>query len=165
MTFVTILETSQNRNGVFDVWLLHNDGLKSTFQSRVFFDVFTIFIQRCSTHAVQLAASQSRLQQIGSIHRAFGIARADDCMEFIDEHDDLTIGALHFFQHGLQSIFELTAILSTGHQSAHVECEDAFVLEVLRNVAQHDTVSEAFHDRGLSDTWFTNQHRVILATT
>ena len=165
MTFVTILEASENRNRVLNIWLLHNDRLEATFQSRVLFDVLAIFIQRRGTNAVQFTTSQGWLQEVGSIHRTFGIARADDGMEFINEHDDLTIGALHFFQHGLQAIFELTAILSTGHQSTHVECEDAFVPEVLRNITQYDAVSETFHDRGLSDTWFTNQHRVILAAT
>ena len=82
-------------------------------------------------------------------------------MQFIDEQDDLTIGALHFFQHRFQAIFELTAILGTGHQSAHIEGEDAFVLEVLRNVAKHDAMSKSFDDGGLSDTRFTDQHRVV----
>jgi hypothetical protein len=112
---------------------------------------------------MQLTASQCWLQQIRRIHRTFGIARANDGVQFVDEHDDLTIGALHFFQHGLQSIFELTAILRTRYQSAHVESEDTLVLEVLRNVSQHDAVSKAFDDGGLADARFTDEHRVVLA--
>ena len=52
MAFVTILETTQNRNGVLDIWLLHQNRLEATFQSRIFFDVLAILIQRGCTDTV-----------------------------------------------------------------------------------------------------------------
>ena len=47
--------------------------------------MFAKFVESRRADAAQLAASESRLEQIGGVHRSFGLARADDEMEFVDE--------------------------------------------------------------------------------
>ncbi len=70
--------------------------------------------------------------------------------------------SLHFAEHGLEPLFELAAELRAGDQSAHVERDDALVLEALRHVALHDPQREPFDDRRLADARLADQHRVVL---
>jgi hypothetical protein len=79
---------------------------------------------------VQLAARQRGLQQVARIHRAFGLARADQRVHLVDEQDDLALGALHFVEHGLEALLELAAIFGAGDQRAHVERHQAAILEL-----------------------------------
>jgi len=80
---------------------------------------------------------------------------------FIDEEQHGTIRALHFFEHGFEPLFEFAAIFGAGDQRAHVERDDAFVLESFGHVAAHDPLGEPFDDRRLADAGFTDQHRIV----
>ncbi len=89
--FVTILQAAQNGNGVFHGRLIHHDGLEAAFQRGILLDVLSVFVERGSADAVQLAARQHGLQQIAGVHGAFGLARADYGVQFVDEKDDLAV--------------------------------------------------------------------------
>ena len=71
-------------------------------------------------------------------------------------------GFLHFLQHRLEALFELAAILRAGDQRAHVERDDALVLQPLGHVAAHDALGQPFDDGGLADAGLADQHRVVL---
>jgi hypothetical protein len=88
--------------------------LEAPLQRRVLFNVFAVFIERRRANAVQFSARQHRLQQIASVHRSFGFARADHGVQLVDEEDDLAVGLLHLFQNGLEPLLELTAELRAG---------------------------------------------------
>ena len=47
-------------------------GLEATFKSGVFLDVFTVFVHCRRTDALQFPTTQSRLNDVRSIHGAFG---------------------------------------------------------------------------------------------
>jgi hypothetical protein len=111
---------------------------------------------------VQFAARQRRLEQVGRIHRAIGLARADQGVHLVDEQDDLAFGALHFVEHGLQAFLELAAILRAGDQAAHVERHQAAMLEAVGHVAIGDAQRQAFGDRRLAHAGFADQRRVVL---
>ena len=76
---------------------------------------------------MQFAARQHRLEHIGGIHRAFGSARPDDGMQFINEEDDLAVGGGDFFQDSLQPIFKLAAKLGASDQRAQVQRDNPVI--------------------------------------
>ena len=63
-----------------------------------------------------------------------------------------------------QTLLEVTAILRTGDERAHVECVDRAVGENLRHLAFDDETGETFRDRGLTHAGFADIQRVVLAT-
>ncbi len=85
---VALLQTSEDRDCILDGRLTDLHRLEAAFQCGILFDIFAVFIERCRTDAVQLAACEHRLQQIAGIHRAVGLARADDRMQLINEQQD-----------------------------------------------------------------------------
>ena len=62
----------------------------------------------------QLAAGEGGLEQVAGVHRALGLARADDGVQLVDEQDDLALGAGDFLDDGLEPLFELAAELRAG---------------------------------------------------
>ena len=52
--------------------------------------------------------------------------------------------------------------LAPGDQRAHVERQDALVLQPLGHLAVDDALREALDDRGLADAGLADQHRVVL---
>jgi hypothetical protein len=52
MHLILLLETAQNRDGIRDTWLPHQDRLKAPLEGGVFLDVLPIFIERRRTDDV-----------------------------------------------------------------------------------------------------------------
>jgi hypothetical protein len=80
-------------------------------------------------------------------------------VQFIDEQHDIA-GILHFAQHGFEPVFEFATVLGPSNEGTHIERDDAFIFEDLRDISEDDSMSESFDDRGFSNTRFTDQHRV-----
>ena len=115
---VTLLQTTQNGDGVFHARLTHEHLLETTLQRRILLDVLAVLVQRGRADQAQLATGQHGLQHIAGVHRAFGRTRADDGVDLVDEGDDLTIRILDFVQDALQALLELATVLRTGHHGA-----------------------------------------------
>ena len=64
-------------------------------------------------------------------------------MQFVDEQHDRASGRFDFTKHGLQSFFEFASKLRAGDQRAHVQRDNAFVLQALRNIALDDPQRQA----------------------
>ena len=105
--------------------LIDQHRLEAALQGGVLLDVLAVLVERGRADAVQLAAGQHRLEQVAGVHRAFGLAGADDGVQLVDEQDDLALRLLHFLEHGLEPLLELAAELGAGDQRAHVERDDA----------------------------------------
>ena len=75
------------------------------------------------------------------------------------------LGLLHFFEHGLQAVLELAAILGAGDQRAHVELDEVAVAQGARHVAGHDTLGDALDDSRFTDARLTDEHGVVLGAT
>ena len=71
--------------------LIDEHRLEAAFQGRVLLDVLAVLVERGRADAVQFAAGQHRLEQVAGVHRAFGLARADDGVQLVDEQDDLAL--------------------------------------------------------------------------
>ena len=128
---VALLQAAQDRDGVLDRRLIDQDRLEAAFQGGVLLDVLAVLVERGGADAVQLAAGQHRLEQVAGVHGAFGLAGADDGVQLVDEQDDLALGFLHFLEHRLEPLLELAAVLGAGDQRAHVQGDDALVLQAL----------------------------------
>ena len=88
MQLVFFLEAAQDRDRVLDRRLGDEDRLEAPRQRRVLLDMLAIFVERRRADAMQFAARQRRLQQVGGVHRAVGLARADERVHFVDEEND-----------------------------------------------------------------------------
>ena len=148
--------------GVLDGRLVDEHRLEAAGERGVLLDMLAVFVERGGADAMQLAARQRRLQQVRRVHRAVGLAGADQRVHLVDEQDDAAGGGRDFRKHGLQPLLELAAIFRAGDQRAHVERHQLLVLKRLRHVAIDDAQRQAFGDRGLADAGLADQHRVVL---
>ena len=89
-----------------------DDRLESAFQGGVFFDVLAVFVQRRRADGAQLAAGEGGLEQIAGVHRAFGLAGADDGVQLVDEENDLPVAAGDFLDDGFEAVLEFAAIFA-----------------------------------------------------
>ena len=159
---VALAQAAEDADRVFDGRLADHHGLEPALEGGVLFDVLAVLVQRRRADRVQLAARQHRLEHVGRVDGAFGGARPDHRVQFVDEEHDLAVGVGDFLQHRLQALFELAAVLRAGDQRAHVEADDALVLEAFRHVAAHDALGEALDDGGLADAGLADEDRVVL---
>ena len=141
------------------------DRLEAPGQRGVLLDVLAILVERGGADAVQLAARERRLQQVAGIHRAFGLAGADDGVQLVDEQDDAPAFGLNLREHGLQALLELAAIFGAGDQGAHVERQQLLVLEAFRDVALDDALGQTFGNCRLADTRLADQHGIVLGAS
>src|ERR1700677_4067962 len=83
-------------------------------------------------------------------------------MQFVDKEYDPALRAGDVLEYRLEPLFELSTILCTGDQRAHVERNDPFILEAFGDVAAHDALRQSFDDGRLADAGITDEHRVVL---
>ncbi len=76
--FVLRTQPLQNQDGFLDVGRLDLDGLEAALERGVLLDVLAIFVERGGAHALHLAATERRLDDIAGVHRAFGGAGTHD---------------------------------------------------------------------------------------
>jgi len=160
--FVALLEATKNGDGVFLAWFVDQHLLEATLQGGILLDVLAVFIESSGTYAVQLAARQGRLEHVAGIHGAFRLARADHRMQLVDEQDDATLLLGQLVEHRLEALLELAAELGPGNQRAHVQGQQALVLEPVRDLTVDDALGQPLDDGGLAHARLTNQYRVVL---
>ena len=159
---ILLFDPAEDRDGVLHRRLRHHHGLEPAGQSCVLFHIFAVFIQRGGTHAMQLTPRKGRLDEVGRIHRAIRFARADKRVHLVDEEDDVALRRRHLVQHGLQTLFEITAIFGPRNQRAHIQSHELLVAQGFRHVAVHDAQRKALGNRGFPHARLADQHRVVL---
>ena len=141
------------------------DRLEAALQSRILFDVLTVFIRRGSADSLQLAASQSWLKQVAGTHRAtLRGACAHNLVDLIDEEDDVAAG-LHFFDNLLELLFEVAAVASTGDHRTQIQGVNLLALQGFWHILINNLLSQAFNNSSLTHAWVADEHRVVLGTT
>ena len=160
--FVTILQTSQDGNGILHRRLIHHDRLETTLQSSVLFNVLTILVESCGADTMQLAPCQHRLQQVTGIHGAFRLTGAHDGMQLINEQQNLSVAGLNLLQYRFQTLLKLAPVFGACHQGTHIEGKHLFILQGFRHIALDDTLRQPLHNGSLSNARLTDQYRVIL---
>ena len=159
---VPLLEPAEDGDRVLDRRLADEDRLEPPLERRVLLDVLAELVERRGADAAQLAARQGRLEQVGGVHRALGLARADDQVQLVDEQDDPALGLGHFLEDGLEPLLELAAELGAGDEGAHVQRDDPAVLQALGHVARDDPLRQPLDDRRLAHAGLADQHGVVL---
>ena len=160
----TILNATQNRNCFVFARFVYLHWLESTFQSGIFFNVLAVFLSCRRANAMEFATSEFRLEHVAQIHRAFGLARAHNVVEFIDEHQRIAI----FFDsvnHIFKTLFKVATVFCTSHQRRQIKCKDLLALQSIRHITAVNTFSKAFDNRGLTHARFTDQARIVLCLT
>src|SRR5215471_18997076 len=161
MDLIPLAQAAKDADLVFYGWLAHLHRLETAFESRILLDVLPVFVERCRTDGVELAARQHRLQHVRRVDGALCRSGADHGMKLVDEEDHLPLRVGDFLEDGLQSLLEFAAIFRTGHESAHVERNDTLVLQTLGYVAADDATREPFDDGGLADAGLADEDRVV----
>ena len=162
VVLVAFLQSSQDRDGRELIRLIHHHRLESALQGFVLLEVLLILVERCCTDGAQFSTCQGRFQDVGSVHRSLTTTGTYQCVNLVDKEDDAPFGLRHLVDDALQSLLELTLILRTSYQRAHIERIELLVLQVLWHIATDDTPCETFHDSGLTRTRLTDQDRVVL---
>src|SRR5205823_14947923 len=117
------------------------DRLEPSLERRITLDVLTELVEGRRADALQLATSQRRLQDVGRIDRALRGAGADECVQLVDEQDDV-VRVAKLFDDLLEALLELSAVFRAGDEGADVEREHALALQRPGHVALPDPVRE-----------------------
>src|ERR1700722_17252246 len=96
MRFIAVLESPQNGDSIFHIWLVDKHFLETTFQGLIPFEEFLVFVEGSRTDRPELTPCQSRLQDIGRIHGSVTATRAYQRMDLIYKEHDLAVTAGHF---------------------------------------------------------------------
>ena len=164
MLLVPVFQATQDRNRILDARLIDIDRLEPPGERGILLDVLLVFVERGCPNTVQFAPRERRLEQVGSVHSALGLAGPDECVHLVDEQDDAAVRRRHFLEHRFEPFLELSAIFRPGNQRAHVECEQFLVLQAIRHIAVDDALRQAFYDGGLANTWLPDQYRVVFGS-
>src|ERR1700674_4814168 len=124
--FVAFFDSEKNLDGVDFVRRRNLYRLEAALERPVFFDRLAVFSGRGCADALNLAARKGRLQDVGSVERAFRRSRTYQRVQFVDEDDGIL--RLHqLFHDGLEALFELSAILGASDNQRKIERQNAFV--------------------------------------
>src|SRR6266446_5072817 len=159
--FVALFYAEKNFYGVGFVWRRNFHSLEAALERPVLFDRLAVFSGRGCADALNLAARQGRLEDVGGVKRAFRRSRAYERVEFVDE-DDGVLRLHQLFHYGLEPLFKLSAILGAGYDQRKIESKDAFVGEEGRNFAVRDALGQTFYDGGLAYARLADEDRIIL---
>ncbi|GKT53857.1 ATP-dependent Clp protease ATP-binding protein subunit ClpB [Colletotrichum tofieldiae] len=147
VSVVSLLETTEDGNGLADAGFLDKDLLEPTFESSILFDILAVLGKGRGTDAVQLTTSKHGLQQQ---------------VDLVDEEDNHLLGILNLLQNTLHPLLKLSAVLASGHQGADVERQQLAGLQVVGHIAVDDALGETFDDGSLTDSGLTDEDGVVL---
>mmetsp|Transcript_31540 Transcript_31540/g.74457 ORF Transcript_31540/g.74457 Transcript_31540/m.74457 type:complete len:588 (-) Transcript_31540:52-1815(-) len=159
---VTALQPTQDLHGLLHARLRHLHGLEAALEGSVLLNVLPVLGQGGRADALQLAARQGRLEDVGGVDGALGGPGADQGVQLINE-EDRVVALGHLLDHVLQALLELAAVLGVGDEHAELEGDEPLVLEALRHLAVRDHLGEPLGDGGLAHARVAQEDRVVLA--
>ena len=128
-------DPEQDLDGLLERRLLHHDRLEAPLQGGIPLDVLAVFVERGRADALQLAARQRRLEDVGGVDCALGGAGADQRVQLVDEEDRVARVA-QLLDDLLEALLELAAVLGARHQRPDVQRQHALVEQRLRHVTR-----------------------------
>ena len=135
--------------------------LETALKRTILLYTLAIFVECCSTNALYCASSQCWFHNVGSIHRAWSRTSSDYGVNLVDKHNHIRI-CFQFLHQRLESLFKLSAILCTSHNTRHVESVDALAKQHRACVTLFYQLCQSFYYCALTNTRLTNQYWVIL---
>ena len=88
-------------------------GLEAALEGSILLNVLPVLGQGGRADALQLAARQGRLEDVGGVDGALGGPSADQGMQLIDE-EDRVVALGHLLDHVLETLLELAAVPGKG---------------------------------------------------
>src|ERR1700732_1282895 len=85
MQLVTLAQTAQDGDRIFDAWLVDHHRLKTALQSSIFLDVFAVFVQCGGADAVKFTPREPRLEHLARGRGSVLLAGATHRVEFVYE--------------------------------------------------------------------------------
>ena len=161
MLLVVALYASEQLRSLVYCGFEHRYRLEAAFERAVLFDVLAVFVEGGSADDLQLASRQRGLEHVGSVHRAFAVACADEIMHLVDEDYDVA-EIFDLLDQRFHTALELPAELSSRYQRRKVEQIQLLVLKPERNFLLDDPLCDALGDCGLADTRLTDKAGVVL---
>src|SRR5713101_6188313 len=135
--------------------------LEPALQRAIPLDRLAVLGRRGRADALDFAAAQRRLKDVGRIQRTLGRARPYQGVQLVNEDDGVL--ALHqLFHDRLQALFKLSAVLGPGDDQREVQGKDAFIGQERRYISVGDALRQALDDGCLAHTRLADQHWVIL---
>jgi hypothetical protein len=148
--------------GLSDRRFIEIDLLEAPRKSAIFIEVLVFFKGR-GTDTSELAASESRLENVRSIERtAADRAGSDNGMNLVDKQNH-TGNLLQAFDCRFEASLEITAILCTSQQSAHIERINLSAFESFGHFIVMNTQRDTFDKGGFTNTGFSDKNQVVLA--
>ena len=161
MGLVAVAEAAEDLQGLGLRRRLDDDRLEPALQGAVLLDVLAVLVERRGADALDLAAGQGGLQDVGGVDRPLGPAGADERVQLVDE-EDRVLGAADLVHDGLDPLLELAAVLGAGDHHRQVEDHDPAVAQQLGHVAVDDHLGQALDDRRLADARLAEEDGVVL---
>ena len=162
---VPLLQSTQDGNSVRHAWLVNQHTLETTLQGFVLLKILLILSKCRSTDGTQLTTRQCRLQYVGCIHCTLTATGTDQRVDLVDEKNNLAVGLVDFTDDTLQTLLELALVFSTCYKCTHIKRIERLRLQVLRHIATHNTMRNAFGNSRLAHAWLTDKNRVVLGST
>src|SRR5206468_7511458 len=83
------LDAVEDVDGLGQRRLVDVHGLEAALEGRVLLDVLAVLVERRRADALDLAARERGLEDVGGVDRTLGGARADQRVQLVDEQHDL----------------------------------------------------------------------------
>ena len=158
---VALADAHQDLDRLLQRRLFDHDRLEAALERGVALDVLAVLVERRRADALELAAGERRLEDVGGIDGALGRAGADERVQLVDEQDGV-VRVAQLLDDLLEPLLELAAVLRAGDERADVEGQDALVEQRLGDVAGDDAVGQALGDGRLADAGLADQGGVVL---
>ena len=158
---IIVRDAAHDGDGFFDRRLVDRHGLEPALERGVLFDVLAVFVERRRTDDLDLAARERGLQDVRRVHRALGVARADEVMHLVDDEDDVA-ELFDLFDQSLHAALKLAAELRPGDERRQIHQIDLFALQLVGDVLVDDALRKPLGDGRLADARLADQAGVVL---
>ena len=158
---VVVGDALQNFERVLHVRLVDRDRLEAALERGVLFNVLAILGERRRADDLNFASGERRLQDVGGVHAALGVARADDVVHLVDDKDDVAHLA-DLLDEALHAALELAAELRARDERGEVKKINLLASQLERHVTRDDALGEALGNGRLADARLTDQAGVVL---
>ena len=160
MRLVARTDAEQDLHRLLDRRLLDHNRLEASLERGVALDVLAVLVEGGRADALQLAARQRRLEDVGGVDAPSGGARAHEHVDLIDEQDRVAravSSSMTFLRRSSNWPRYMVPATATRRRAQH-----ALVAQRLGHVAVDDALGQAFDDGGLADARLADQGGVVL---
>ena len=139
----------------------HGDGLEAALKGGVLLDVLAVFGEGGGADDLYLAAAERGLEDVGGVHAALRVPRADQVVHLVYHQDDVARLA-YLLDEALHAALELAAELRAGHQRGEVEEVYLLVAQLIGHGPRGDALGQALGDGRLAHAGLADQAGVVL---